>query len=106
MSKLTPAESDKGLQTHSFSHTDVAEQNWAWEVHVTSSLCLHLSKVKGPPSEGCVLRVISGLRQKVARTPSERWIQQWGLALTMRPISMSSGAGVNGPFTFPSFIEA
>lgn len=73
MSKLTPAGSDKSLQTHSFPHAVADEQNWAWQLSVTSShldfesLCLPLSKVKEPPTAGCVLRVNPGLGQKVAR---------------------------------------
>ena len=46
MSKLTPAGSDKGLETHGFSPSGADEQSWAWAVSAArsylafGSLCL------------------------------------------------------------------
>ena len=83
MSKFTAAESDEGPQTHGFSHIDADEQNWACKVSVTSSPLdfesrrLPPSKVRGPPTAGCVLRVSPGLSQKEAGAHVAHGFSHW-----------------------------
>ena len=73
MSKLTPAGSDKGLETHGFSPSGADEQSWAWAVSAARSY-LAFGSLPAP------MQGPSLVAQRLKRLPAmwETWVRSLG----------------------------
>ena len=73
MSKLTPAGSDKGLETHGFSPSGADEQSWAWAVSAARSY-LAFGSLPAP------MQGPSLVAQRLKRLPGmwEIWVRSLG----------------------------